>query len=86
MSNVKTAAKCLRVWPDAYHMGAHDRHVCKIAADALDEIGHVQAVVDAVRVCQRVGFKAIQVSTQQISGDLLMEALTKLDSTRALDP
>ena len=38
MSDVKIAAKCIRSWPDAYRMGAHDRRVCKIAADALDEI------------------------------------------------
>ena len=47
---------------------------------ALGTMEKMLAVVEAARICKRVGFSGIQVSTQKASGDLLMEALAALDS------
>jgi hypothetical protein len=57
MNNVKIAAKCLRVWPDAYRMGAHDRNVCKVAADALDEIEQLRKDNKLLMACVSTAIK-----------------------------
>lgn len=57
MSNIEKAAKCLRAWPRAYLMATHDRNVCKIAADALDEVEQLRKDNKLLVACVKTAIK-----------------------------
>ena len=57
MSNVKKAAAHLRLWPDTYRMGEHDRNLCKVAADTLDEVEQLRVDNAALLACVQTAIK-----------------------------
>ncbi len=80
MNDVKIAAKCLRVWPDAYRMGAHDRRICKIAADALDETEELRRDNKLLTACVETAIEYTRTENPQDALNYLVSRLRETQS------
>ena len=86
MSDLEKVAKCLRSWPDAYHMGAHDRHVCRVAADALNKIEQLRRDNKALLACVKTAVKYNQIENPEDALNYLVRKLREAVSEyHALD-